>query len=838
MTPISVAFVAQADAAEGTEEVVQATQPVVQRFFDDWYGDSILGVLVALFVLNYLRKLAKRAGEVSKYGDGLDRDIRVQIKQAENEANFAQAGDILFANEAYTEAAELYAKVEDWIRAGESLERAGNVGKAAQYFKKGDAPAMAAQAFARKKQWQAAAREYLAAEAIDKAAECFAKAKDFKRAAELFRKSDRLHEAGEAYDRLGDRRGAAEVYVADFERQYEMARGDVKQIRDACELAAKAAEYMAEDGQGLEAADLLAKAGFKRRAAELYTDIGQVDRAAEIYLEANRPMHAAKLYESVGDTKKAMRHRAEAKLIDDDQRGAADDYAAAGEYMRAAELYNDIGDFEKAAEMYESAGDVRMAADLYGVVGDKVRAAQAYEKAGDFGQAMQLYREAGDYKAELQAAKAGNNFHRVGQILLEHGRKEDALAAFQRMDASNSHYEEANLVQGDILRELGRLDVAFAKYKAAIGNATPGKGNVDILFKMARVAEEADVPVQALQLYESVIGVDYYYRDASERAAKLRKELTVAGGVRPMLGGLSVGIAGGTVAGYSASTVATAPSAAPGTAPAQDAGLAAQPAEKKANRYEIIDEIARGGMGIVFKAKDRILDRIVAYKILSSNLKTNKVAVKYFLREAQAAAKMSHPNIVTVFDAGEQDGEYYMAMEYVEGQTLKALFNRQGAFPEKLIRYIMVHACRGLQYAHDRGLVHRDIKPGNMMLTRDRTLKIMDFGLAKFVEEVQAKHTRAIGTPYYMSPEQIVGNELDGRTDIYSLGVSMFECATGQVPFAKGDLSYHHLHTEPPKVHELNDKISKELSAIILRCMSKKADGRFPSASDLLSAAK
>jgi serine/threonine-protein kinase len=193
---------------------------------------------------------------------------------------------------------------------------------------------------------------------------------------------------------------------------------------------------------------------------------------------------------------------------------------------------------------------------------------------------------------------------------------------------------------------------------------------------------------------------------------------------------------------------------------------------------------------------------------------------------------------VTVYDAGEQGDEYYMAMEYVEGQTLKSLVTRQGAFPEKLIRYIIIHACRGLQYAHDRGLVHRDVKPGNMMLTPERALKIMDFGLAKFLEDAQAAHTRAIGTPYYMSPEQIVGKDLDGRSDLYSLGVSMFECATAKVPFAKGDLTYHHLHTPPPAAGDVNPTISKELSDLILRCMSKKPDDRFTSANELMAAAK
>src|SRR5690606_33709824 len=167
-------------------------------------------------------------------------------------------------------------------------------------------------------------------------------------------------------------------------------------------------------------------------------------------------------------------------------------------------------------------------------------------------------------------------------------------------------------------------------------------------------------------------------------------------------------------------------------------------------RYEIIEEIARGGMGVVYRAQDTLLGRVVAFKVLGENLKDNQTAVEYFLREARASAALSHPNIVTVFDAGEQDGEYYMAMEFVEGTTLKELIKKKGALPEDQVRYILVHCCRALQYAHSKGVIHRDIKSGNVMITREKALKIMDFGLAKFMREYQKEHTQQVGTPFYM----------------------------------------------------------------------------------------
>ena len=336
---------------------------------------------------------------------------------------------------------------------------------------------------------------------------------------------------------------------------------------------------------------------------------------------------------------------------------------------------------------------------------------------------------------------------------------------------------------------------------------------------MALCLEQLEDYPNAYAMFEQILSIDYYYKDCEKRAKELRARLAATS--RP-----------------SGSGMHSMPQP-----PAQaQASLAPQRTSDsgsgKPKRYEIIEEIARGGMGIVFKARDSVLNRLVAFKILSENLKRNKTAVEYFLREARAAAALSHPNIVTVFDAGEQEGEYYMAMEYVEGETLKNLVTRQGPFPEKLVRYLAVHACRGLQYAHEREIVHRDIKSGNMMLTREKVLKIMDFGLAKFLTECQSQHTRAIGTPYYMSPEQIVGKQLDFRSDLYSLGVTVFEVATGRVPFYKGDLSYHHLHTPPPKAREINSALSEDINAVIEKLLQKNPDDRYQSAAHVIRALK
>ncbi len=797
---------------EGSFDFSQAWQ--------DYHGDSIVGFGILLVFVYVFYLVFRNIQSVSTYGVGLERNVRRRIKEFERAGNYVAAGDLLFHGDKYEDAAELYQKGNDHMRCGEALEKAGQTAKAAQAYKRAGAFIMAAEAFAKKGQFSLAAKEYEAAGNKEKAAQMYLKSSDFRSAGELYEALERYDEAGNAYERCGLKARAADAWLKCFNTQLDMARGELSRIPDSVALAHKAAEIMAESGQAAEAAELFKKAGKQRRAAELYEKLEMLEEAAAIYVAANRPHLAARLYDSVGDREKALHYRAEARLLEDDARGAAEDYASAGEFINAAELFMSNGMTERAAEMYVQANEFRTAAELFKAEGNLARAAEAFEKCADYAQAADLYAEIGDHNGEMRVAKQGNDWfrvggrtgpesvERVGEVLLRYERDEDSLAAFQRVEPSDSRYQAAQVMQADLWRKLGNLDVALTRYEEIVQGQRISQQNVDVFYRMASTAMDAGRLEQAARLFEAIIAVNYYYKDANKLAGQLRSQI---GSAAPVHDGASA-------------------------RPTTSTGSGEIPLNRlETPRYHVEHELARGGMGVVYKARDTVLDRIVAYKILSTNLKSNEVAVKYFLREARAAAQMAHPNIVTVYDTGEQDGDFYMAMEYVEGQTLKELVTKQGAFPERLVRYVMIQVCKGLQFAHDRGLVHRDIKPGNIMLTKDRALKIMDFGLAKFVEDVQAQHTRAIGTPYYMSPEQILGKELDGRSDIYSLGASMFECATGQVPFSKGDLSYHHLNTEPPNPRDINPAITEDLANIILKCMAKAPDDRYRDVAELLT---
>ena len=259
---------------------------------------------------------------------------------------------------------------------------------------------------------------------------------------------------------------------------------------------------------------------------------------------------------------------------------------------------------------------------------------------------------------------------------------------------------------------------------------------------------------------------------------------------------------------------------------------------REKSRYEKLDEIGRGGMGIVHRARDRVLGREVALKILNSHFKHDEKIVETFLREAKSLAALNHLHIVTIFDAGIEDGNYYISMEFIEGKTVRDLLKKKGHFRVPTALALARQVLKALAYAHSKKVIHRDITTNNMMLTDSKIIKLMDFGLARVVNQLHSEQSIIGGTPYFMSPEQVEGAPIDHRTDIYSFGVCLFEMLTGQVPFPMENPGYHHLHTAPPDPRTIKPDLTPELSRIILRCLEKKPDHRFQSANDILDALK
>lgn len=255
------------------------------------------------------------------------------------------------------------------------------------------------------------------------------------------------------------------------------------------------------------------------------------------------------------------------------------------------------------------------------------------------------------------------------------------------------------------------------------------------------------------------------------------------------------------------------------------------------DRYEIIEKVGTGGMADVYKAKCHRLDRYVAIKVLKSEYSADKKFVLKFRAEAQSAARLSHPNIVNVYDVEEEDGIYFIVMELVEGITLKSFIERKGKLDTKEAVGIAIQIAQGMESAHSNHIIHRDIKPQNIIISREGKVKVTDFGIAKMASS-ETITSNAMGSVHYISPEQARGGFSDEKSDIYSLGITMYEMLTGRVPFS-GDntvsVALLHLQEDALPMRELEPKIPVSLDRIVQKCLQKKPERRYLCASDLIS---
>lgn len=257
-----------------------------------------------------------------------------------------------------------------------------------------------------------------------------------------------------------------------------------------------------------------------------------------------------------------------------------------------------------------------------------------------------------------------------------------------------------------------------------------------------------------------------------------------------------------------------------------------------ADRYEILDNLGEGGMADVYLAMDTILNRKVAIKILRGELSDDPIALVRFQREANAASKLDHPNVVDVYDVGEYQNKHYIVMEYVSGKTLKQLISQRGALHKEEAVNIMKQLTSAVEHAHENNIIHRDIKPQNVMVKDDGTVKMMDFGIALAHDAVQLTQSDAVlGSAHYLAPETTRGEPATNQIDIYALGIVFYELLTGSVPF-KGDnpvqIAMRHLREEVPSVREFNPTLPQSIENIIIKATAKNRTHRYQSANDML----
>ncbi len=757
---------------------------------------ALLLLVPALLVFLIWRLSRMRAAGPSRRQTGAD--LRRSAKKAAKQGDFVQAGELYETAEHFDDAIKMYLEGKSPLRASQVyLKRLQDPENAIAVCLKFNLNEGAAKVYAQTGRYLEAGQHFKKAGKEQAAAEAFEKGGEALEAGKLYLKNRMFLEAARCFGNTPNHLRTAESYEA-YYREVRGGLGDnvpADKAKALGDLAKKAAYFYKIAGQIDRAISILLEVRLKPYAAELLLEKGEIERAVELYLEVGQHLRAAEICTAGDRHKQAAEIRAQHYLKQGQNREAIRYFEEAGDYLTAADLLAGMGELVKAAELFIKGGDSKTAAETFFAAGQPERAVEAYEAMGDLPRAIQACEQSGNESKLCEIYERAKNYFEAGNLYRKRGLPDKAEACLIKIGKEDPHWFEATHRLGDLYLETGKYPQALEKYQQLVSQKQLNPDNLDLYYNLGILYEHTNQFQYAHTIYSRILAIHPHFKDAVMRETALRQRMSGGSGL-------------------------------PGT-PAD------QVRAPNASRYQIVREIGRGGMGVVYLAKDLNLGRQVAYKVLPPELKHNPQFVATFVREAKALASLGHPYIVSIFDAGEDGGNYFIIMEYVEGQNLKDLLARSRKIPISSGLQIFSQLCQALDYAHGKKVVHRDIKTGNLMWTQGQIIKVMDFGLAKVIENAQAGRTAIAGTPYYMSPEQTLGKALDHRTDLYSLGVTLYELFTGQVPFKDGDIGYQQVHTPPKPPRELNSEIPETLQRIILKCMAKDPSQRYQSAREI-----
>ena len=598
----------------------------------------------------------------------------------------------------------------------------------------------------------------------------------------------------------------------------------------AIDVLVEAGEFVAAGKAALEAGEML-------RAGELFQRGNEFSSAAGCYLSAGRIDEAVRLLRQEGDLPTAarlmerqkefevairlymetknfervaglamdhVRDRQELKII-------ADFLTKRGEKQLALGVYRKGKHCLEAGRLWEELGKPEQALASYLEHDYFADAARVQAQLGDHREAAHLYFKAGRMEAAVEELKVAGELVAVARLYRRTGKAAKAVETLDTIPKESPLYREGMLMAGAIEVENRRFDESAQRLSRLLDTVGYSNENMEIIYRL----------------------VDLHIQLGSSDAAIATLERAKRGGVTdPGVDEQLIDLRQSP--DYFLEPDEESAYTVPARRRARVRGSTTTIGFPRSERYLLKRKLARGGHGILFLVEDRQLNRDVVLKLLHSESLPSDLARKYFLREARTAANREHQNIVRVFDYGELEGRPYIAMEFVDGLNLIELQESQtGRLPPDRMLSVCVQLCGALAYAHAKTIIHRDIKMENVMVTTFWQVKLMDFGLAKALNENPDRSLFIIGTPFYMSPEQIVGDVLDHRTDLYSLGVLMFRLFTGRLPFEEGEVLSHHRFTPPPDPREFEPDLPALLAETILVCLEKEREQRFDSASQI-----
>jgi tetratricopeptide (TPR) repeat protein len=609
----------------------------------------------------------------------------------------------------------------------------------------------------------------------------------------------------------------------------------------------KAAALLAEHGQTERAVEILVATGAHLAAARLASGAGEHQRAGELFQRGGDLASAGACYLASGDYDAAVRLLRQAGEL----RTAARFLEQRSRPDMALKIYLEVGEFKRAAALARTHLKERIHLKIVAdALVDKEQwelATELYVKGNYFLEAGRTLERRGQLDAAVKAYLQQNYFAEAAGLLARLGRHREAAENFMKGGLVSKAVEEM-LLAGEFLAVarlyrrseqparaldvLDRIPLGAPDHRAAqLMAATIEEENhrfADAASRLQRFLSNIRYQGENLELIYRVVDLHIILGD-KEAAIYCLEQAKRSGVSDPDLDEQLMRLREAPASLFEPEPPDE--TTAPAHRRARFRGDTTTVGFPRSDRYILKRKLARGGHGILFLVEDTRLERDVVLKLLHSESLPSDLARKYFFREARTAAGLNHPNIVRVFDYGEIEKRPYLAMEYVDGLNLLELQESlPDAIPFDRCLAICIELCEALEYAHDKTIIHRDIKMENVMVNTQWHTKLMDFGLAKALNENPDRSLFIIGTPFYMSPEQIIGDTLDHRTDIYSVGVLMYRLFTGRLPFEEGEILSHHRFSPPPDPREFNPLLPRPLAETILTCLKKDREERFDSA--------
>ncbi|MFH1808271.1 MAG: protein kinase [Pseudomonadota bacterium] len=605
---------------------------------------------------------------------------------------------------------------------------------------------------------------------------------------------------------------------------FSRAASAIADVDESRKLARRAASLLAKGGDPDAGAVLLERTGQLADAAELYAHAGSIDKAVTLLSSIKASARAGEILLKVGQIDRAIDCYVDAGEVS----RAAEIAITSGRARQGAALLERIGNSAAAIQLLEQSGELREAAEMLRSGGDPARAAAMYERGGEYSLAAALYENNGELqRAAALFGKAGERA-KAARLYLKVGHLREASAVLGGSVDDDTRPLHAEL--GARFGELGASGQALEHLMAAVAGTPLSPQNYGVYFHLGRLYEQLGDVTTALALFQQIYGINPYLEGLVGRiqelqANKLQSMQPTSPAHSPPQARPADPRFAETMGGTGPTSGLVAIDTQTGRAPLVDAK----------ERYRIDGELGRGAMGKVLKAFDTVLQRGVALKTLPEVLASDTKAQSAFLAEARAAAALHHPHIVTLFDVGITNGVPYIAMELVEGGDLATFLSShpQTSLAQRL--RLLAEVASALAAAHQRGIVHRDVKPGNILLDVEGHTRLADFGIARARHKQEAS-TTPVGTPFYMSPEQVRGSSVDLRADIYSLGVVMFQVSSGRLPFEEGDVLQHHIATPAPLLRAVAPGTPEALERLVQSCLQKDPGARPQSASAVRSA--